>query len=277
MTCFQDSQTHEDYILTGSQDGDIYLWKGVSFNEPLFHFPNAEKVAVNSIVAHPQGALALCVNSGELVGRVKKGNLKLLDLEKGVEVMTKVLDSDPLSIVFNPSGDLYAIMYMKHVDVHSLGSEDGTQYRIDEEGAVFSSMTFILDDVLLVGTNRGTMHVLTTRSPSSPSSPKKKQKTNEGGAVNANPDSCKIKCVKIVTYETENNELVRIKGIMRMDDHPTGMVHVVAMTSMGRALFWATDRSDLMSKKRHSDVSDEFSELMNEQVRVSTVICCTLD
>jgi len=281
MSVFTDDQTKQEFILTGAENGDVMLWKGLTYHEPLQVFPSKENYPVSALAVHPSNLFAISVAAGEMKGRSKKGSMKLFNLGTFSEASKSELDGDPLDVQFSPSGDKFIVLYSKFITIHSLDNHDPVVIDLDEEGVVLSSMSFILDDIVLIGTNTGMMYVMrivdnesTTDNDKAETARNKKRKKD---LKSKKQDFCSAKKLMTVEFDPadcngEVGEPVRLKQLFRADRHAEGFVHILAITSMGRVLFWAADRDDLRSKKKISDVGDTFCSILSPQVRITTAL-----
>lgn len=101
----------DDYLISGSEDGEIFLWRVKDF--VLIHKLRVPKSsAVIDIAVHPTGKLCLAV--------YKSSHLVLWDLTKGKNKLKKKVRDDVVSIKWDKQGAHYLILCQKSIAVFSI-------------------------------------------------------------------------------------------------------------------------------------------------------------
>ena len=104
---------------------------------------------ITSLSIHPSGKLALSTS--------RDSTLRIWDLIKGRCSYHHILDSVAEVVAFSPSGSLYALVAGSKVTIHKIGQEAGLAGELKHSRRVLC-MAWDQDDVLLTGTEAGSIH-----------------------------------------------------------------------------------------------------------------------
>lgn len=105
---------------------------------------------ITSLSIHPSGKLALSTS--------RDSTLRIWDLIKGRCSYHHILEAIADMVAFSPSGSLYALVAGSKVTVHQIGKEAGLLGELVHSRRVLC-MAWNTDDVLLTGTEAGSIHV----------------------------------------------------------------------------------------------------------------------
>ena len=104
---------------------------------------------ITSLSIHPSGKLALSTS--------RDSTLRIWDLIKGRCSYHHILEAIADVVAFSPSGSLYALVAGSKVTIHKIGKEAGLLGELVHSRRVLC-MAWNTDDVLLTGTEAGSIH-----------------------------------------------------------------------------------------------------------------------
>lgn len=109
---------------------------------------------ITSLSIHPSGKLALSTS--------RDSTLRIWDLIKGRCSYHHILEAVADVVAFSPSGSLYALVAGSRVTIHKIGKEAGLLRELVHSRRVLC-MAWNTDDVLLTGTEAGSIHAWDVR------------------------------------------------------------------------------------------------------------------
>lgn len=161
------------WMLSSAEDGTVVLWRCRDWR-PLVSFAACKPTSHFSplIAAHPSARALLTMGA--------KGDVKLFNMMKGRCEVKKRLPATsrekpffgtlpgrelPLDLLWSPSGERYAVNYGSHVAVFL--AETGALQTKLEESEPICCITFLDEETLALGTEKGRVSVMDTDSESS--------------------------------------------------------------------------------------------------------------
>ncbi|DBA85051.1 TPA: hypothetical protein ACH3X2_005782 [Trebouxia sp. C0005] len=137
------------HLFSGGADGTLAVWSaGRSWD--CLKVMTGHRKEITSLSIHPSGKLALSTS--------RDSTLRIWDLIKGRCSYHHILEAIADMVAFSPSGSLYALVAGSKVTVHQIGKEAGLLGELVHSRRVLC-MAWNTDDVLLTGTEAGSIHV----------------------------------------------------------------------------------------------------------------------
>ncbi|KAK9909782.1 hypothetical protein WJX75_007404 [Coccomyxa subellipsoidea] len=142
------------HLLSGAADGSISVW-GAGGSWECLKVLKGHKKEVTSLSVHPSGLLALSTARDDM--------LRMWNMTKGRSQYKTKIPSGTEAVSFSPNGDIYALLSGLKVTAHNV-SEEGdvaATFELEKRGLC---MTFLSDNVILVGGEDGSLRTLDLRT-----------------------------------------------------------------------------------------------------------------
>lgn len=224
-------QEHEDTVacldfagtsslVTAGDDGQVCIWRGGDW-ELLLKF-KAHKVGVAAVAAHPSGRL--------MASAGRDRTIRLWDLTRGTSAANLAVEAVAEVLEWAPDGHHLAALSACEVSLVDTRTAAVSSYQ-DSTGSgtgivkvTLSAMTFLRDDVIIVGDDRANLRVLRA-------------------------DGKSIK--EVCRLPADAQRRGRVKGLVRCSEDAEGLIFAVGM-SMGRVEVWRMSPGALPSSAAES-------------------------
>lgn len=164
------------HLFSGGVDGTLAVWSaGRSWD--CLKVMTGHRKEITSISIHPSGKLALTTS--------RDSTLRIWDLTKGRCSYHHILDSVAEAVVFSPTGRLYALVSGNAVTLHSIGQEAGLIADLKHQRRVLC-LAWHQDEILLTGTEAGSIHSWDVQSSTQLSEHKQAHQTRIRGLAVSN-------------------------------------------------------------------------------------------
>lgn len=167
------------HLFSGGADGTLAVWSAGPAWDCLKVMTGHHK-EITALSVHPSGKLALSTS--------RDSTLRIWDLIKGRCSYHNNLPAVAEGVTFSPDGTLYALLTGSQVTIHNIGQEEGLVATLQHPQRVLS-MAWCTSNVLLTGTEAGSIHVWNTQSGQEVGSQKQAHKTRIRGLVVHHADS----------------------------------------------------------------------------------------